>query len=435
MSISRFFYSVILHLLTPVVLLRLLLRSIKAPQYRRRICERFGCIQDISSNHVSLNQVIWIHAVSVGEFIAATPLIKRIKCEYPDYKILITTTTPTGSDRVKATFADEVEHCYLPYDLPFAVNIFLSRVKPSVALIMETEIWPNLYSQIKNRSIPLLIANARLSEKSFNGYQKLSGLVRESLANVDVICARDKQDVERFEVLASCNKNIEKNAEISAVGNIKFDLAVDPQQKVLGAEFKKKYLGADKKVLIAASTHAGEEELVLEAYVKMLEKFPELILLLVPRHPERFTSVADLCERSGFSVITRSSGQSISEYSSIYIGDSMGEMMLYFSAADIAYIGGSLVPVGGHNMLEAMALGVPCISGSCVHNFQDIAEQMVQRGAGFIVNDQAELANKVVDILGSNTLSQQVAENGLDFINDNRGAIDKIMDKINQLIH
>ncbi len=429
MSISRFFYSIILYLLTPFVLLRLLLRSIKAPQYRKRICERFGCVKDISSS-----SVIWVHAVSVGEFIAATPLIKRIKSEYPDYKILITTTTPTGSERVQATFADEVEHFYLPYDLPFAVNKFLRKVNPAIALIMETEIWPNLYSQIKSRSIPLLIANARLSEKSFNGYQKLSGLVADALANVDVICARDKLDVERFEVLALFN-NVEENVEISAVGNIKFDLAVDPKQKELGKEFKKKYLGADRKVLIAASTHAGEEELVLEAYVKMLEKFPELILLLVPRHPERFTAVADLCERSGFSVVTRSSGQSVSEYSSIYIGDSMGEMMLYFSAADIAYIGGSLVPVGGHNMLEAMALGVPCVSGSCVHNFQDIAEQMVQRGAGFIVNDQTELANEVIEILDSNTISDQVAENALDFISDNRGAIDKIMDKVNDLIH
>ncbi len=410
-------------------MLRLLLRSIKAPQYRRRICERFGSVKDISSN-----QVIWIHAVSVGEFIAAIPLIKRIKSEFPEYKILITTTTPTGSERVKATFADEVEHFYLPYDLSFAVNKFLRRVNPSIALIMETEIWPNLYSQIKRRSIPLLIANARLSEKSFNGYQKFSRLVREALANVDVICARDKLDVERFKVLAAPN-NIERNVEISAIGNVKFDLAVETEQKVLGTEFKKKYLGADRKVLIAASTHAGEEELVLEAYVKVLEKFPELILVLVPRHPERFTSVAELCEQSGFSVITRSSGQSISEYTSIYIGDSMGEMMLYFSAADIAYIGGSLVPVGGHNMLEAMALGVPCISGFYVHNFQDIAEQMEQRGAGFIVNDQAELANMVVEILDSNILSDQVAENALDFINDNRGAIDKIMDKVNELIH
>lgn len=425
MSFSRLLYSIVLYLLTPVVVLRLLIRSIKAPQYRRRICERFGFVKDISSN-----QLIWIHAVSVGEFIAATPLIKRIKSEFPECKILITTTTPTGSERVKATFAGEVEHCYLPYDLPFAVNQFLRRVNPSIALIMETEIWPNLYSQVKRRSIPLLIANARLSEKSFNGYQKLSGLVGEALANVDVICARDKTDVERFKVLAPS-----KSVEISAVGNVKFDVNLDPQQKELGLDFKRKFLGIDRRVLVAASTHAGEEEVVLDAVVKILDKFPDLLLLIVPRHPERFMDVAELCEKSGFSVVTRSGGQKVTEDTSIYIGDSMGEMMLYFSSADIAYIGGSLVPVGGHNMLEAMVLGVPCISGPHVHNFQDIAEQMVQRGAGFIVADQMELADKVVEILSSDTLSDEVAANALSFIDDNRGAIDKIMDKVNDLIH
>lgn len=424
MSISRLIYSILLYLLTPIVLLRLLLKSIKAPRYRQRIGERFGLIKDISSN-----QLIWIHAVSVGEFIAATPLIKRIRSEFPDYKILITTTTPTGSERVQATFADEVEHCYLPYDLPSAVNLFLRRVKPSLALIMETEIWPNLYSQVKRRSIPLLIANARLSEKSFNGYQKLSGLVGEALANVDVVCARDKLDVERFKALAS------NHVEITAVGNIKFDVNLDSKQKDQGFKFKKQFLGAGRRVLVAASTHAGEEEVVLDAFVKILDKFPDLLLLIVPRHPERFMDVAELCEKSGFSVVTRSGGQKVTEDTSIYIGNSMGEMMLYFSTADIAYIGGSLVPVGGHNMLEAMVLGVPCISGPHVHNFQDIAEQMVQRGAGFIVNDQIELANKVTEILASNTISDEVAANALDFIDDNRGAIDKIMNKINGLIH
>ncbi len=418
MSLRRFIYTVILYLLTPVVILRLLWRSFKSPQYRKRIPERFGSVNNISQ----LNP-IWVHTVSVGEFLASVPLIKRVMQQYPDRTILVTTTTPTGSERVKAVFGDQIEHFYLSYDLPGAVQRFLQKTNPCLALIMETEIWPNLFAAVNKRSIPLFIANARLSESSFRGYQKLSGLVAEALANVSHVCARDAKDSERFKLLSNDPEIV------SPVGNIKFDIDIDSKQKALGIEFKHKFLGKGRKVLIAASTHKGEDEQLLEAFIHLLEDFPDLLLLLVPRHPERFTDVVQLCEGEGFSVVTRSSGQ-VADESAIFVGDSMGEMLLYLSAADVAFIGGSLVPVGGHNMLEAIALGVPVISGGHVHNFQDVADNMVKQNAGFIVNDSDELVSKAKALLSSEELCSKIAKNGAEFLQHNRGAINAIIEKI-----
>ncbi|THB75194.1 MAG: 3-deoxy-D-manno-octulosonic acid transferase [Gammaproteobacteria bacterium] len=422
MSLRRLFYTFFLYLLTPVVVLRLLWRSTKSPQYRMRIPERFGYAGGISEDNT-----IWIHAVSVGEFLAAVPLIKKVMQQYPQHKILVTTTTPTGSARVKSVFSDQVEHCYLPYDLPCAVSRFLQKVKPSLALIMETEIWPNLFSALNRRSIPLFIANARLSKKSMSGYQKVSGLVAEALSNVSHICARDNSDLERFRRL------MKDKDKVSATGNIKFDITIDSEQISAGTDFKRKYLGRDRKVMIAASTHAGEDEKVLDAFNQILKQYPDLVLLIVPRHPERFVEVAELCEREGFSVVTRSSGNTIGE-SPIFIGDTMGEMLMYFGSADVAFIGGSLVPVGGHNMLEAIALGVPVVSGSYVHNFQDVADNMEKRAAGFLVDDENELAAKVVELLASDKLVQQTVENGKQFLKDNRGAMDSIIKRIGPIL-
>ena len=418
MSSRRFIYTLILYLITPVVLLRLLWRSIKANEYRKRIYERFGLVENISGSNP-----IWIHTVSVGEFLATVPLIKQLMQRYPQQRILVTTTTPTGSERVRAVFGDSVDHCYMPYDLPGSVKRFLQNTKPKLVLIMETEIWPNLYTAVRKRGIPLFIANARLSQKSLVGYQKVIGLVSEALANVDHICARDKNDCERFQKLTT------QKEKITSVGNIKFDIDVDPRQKEFGEEFKRKYLGKGRKVLVAASTHAGEDEQMLDAFVPLLDDFPDLLLLIVPRHPERFTDVANLCEGEGFSVVTRSSGKSADE-AAIFVGDSMGEMMLYLSAADVAFIGGSLVPVGGHNMLEAIALGVPVISGKHVHNFQDVADNMVRHCAGFLVEDSKELAAKAKTLLSSEDLSNKISANGTDFLEQNRGAIDAIINKL-----
>ncbi len=431
MSLRRLAYTIVIYLLTPIVLLRLLWRSIKSPQYRQRIAERFGYINDIS-----VEGPIWIHAVSVGEFIAAVPLIKKVMQQYPEHKILITTTTPTGSARVKDIFANQighqVEHCYLPYDLPGSVSRFLNKTKPCLALIMETEIWPNLFAAVNKKNIPLYIANARLSKKSMLGYQKFPALVGEALANVDHICARDDSDCERFQTLIfdeGVNEGADEVSKVSATGNIKFDIKIDEAQIEAGREFKNKVLGKGRKVLVAASTHAGEDEKVLNAFNMLLKEYPDLQLLIVPRHPERFATVAELCEGEGFEVVTRSSGMSAKEVP-VYIGDSMGEMLLYFAASDVAFIGGSLVPVGGHNMLEAMAIGVPVISGAHVHNFQDIAENMVARTAGFLVDDENELAKKAAELLGSKELAQRMVANAKQFLEDNRGAIDAIIGRI-----
>lgn len=380
MSIRRVLYTFFVYLIFPFVILRLLWRSISSTAYRQRIPERLGLVTLDSEK-----PIIWLHAVSVGETIAAKPLIEALISQYPDHRILMTTTTPTGSDRVKSLFSDRVMHVYFPYDLPEIIYRFLKRIKPQILIVVETEIWPNLYAACNKREIPIVIVNARLSEKSTKSYLKIKGLVAETLSYVDTIAVRSKADASSFKMLGAIEERIQ------LVGNIKFDIELDKQQIEQGRQ-RKDMWGVERLVWVAASTHAGEDEEILLIYEKLLKSFPNLLLILVPRHPERFDSVYQLClelNNKGIKTLRHSQQKNQqNNYKNSYmdndnqqqvniiLGDSMGEMQSWFATADVVFIGGSLVKTGGHNPLEAIAQGVPVVSGQYMFNFEDIVAEL-----------------------------------------------------------
>lgn len=380
MSIRRVLYTFFVYLIFPFVILRLLWRSISSTAYRQRIPERLGLVTLDSEK-----PIIWLHAVSVGETIAAKPLIEALISQYPDHRILMTTTTPTGSDRVKSLFSDRVMHVYFPYDLPEIIYRFLKRIKPQILIVVETEIWPNLYAACNKREIPIVIVNARLSEKSTKSYLKIKGLVAETLSYVDTIAVRSKADASSFKMLGAIEERIQ------LVGNIKFDIELDKQQIEQGRQ-RKDMWGVERLVWVVASTHAGEDEEILLIYEKLLKSFPNLLLILVPRHPERFDSVYQLClELNNKGIKTLRHSQQKNQQNNhknsymnndnqqqvnIILGDSMGEMQSWFATADVVFIGGSLVKTGGHNPLEAIAQGVPVVSGQYMFNFEDIVAEL-----------------------------------------------------------
>lgn len=380
MSIRRVLYTFVVYLIFPFVILRLLWRSISSTAYRQRIPERLGLVTLDSEK-----PIIWLHAVSVGEAIAAKPLIEALISQYPDHRILMTTTTPTGSDRVKSLFSDRVMHVYFPYDLPEIIYRFLKRIKPQILIVVETEIWPNLYAACNKREIPIVIVNARLSEKSTKSYLKIKGLVAETLSYVDTIAVRSKADASGFKILGAIEERIQ------LVGNIKFDIELDKQQIEQGRQ-RKDMWGVERLVWVVASTHAGEDEEILLIYEKLLKSFPNLLLILVPRHPERFDSVYQLClELNNKGIKTLRHSQQKNQQNNhknsymnndnqqqvnIILGDSMGEMQSWFATADVVFIGGSLVKTGGHNPLEAIAQGVPVVSGQYMFNFEDIVAEL-----------------------------------------------------------
>ncbi len=384
MSFKRGLYSLLLYLIAPLVVLRLFWRSRSNSAYRKRIAERFGFVSCVADS-----PIIWLHAVSVGESIAAKPLVEWLLEKYPNYRVLVTTTTPTGSDQVISLFGNRVSHVYFPYDLPDAVTRFITRLNPKLLIVMETEIWPNLYAGCFQRSIPILIANARLSEKSTQAYLKIRGLVKETLFRVNYIAVRSEIDSARFLALGA------RSEQIEIVGNIKFDIQLDQQQIDTGQQ-RQKVWGADRPVWVAASTHKGEDEIILAIHQALLKDIPNLLLVIVPRHPERFADVDLLC--MDFSAKTKKTYQRHSLQAhyqdtsvSLILGDSMGELQSWYAVANVVFIGGSLVNTGGHNPLEATVLGVPVVSGKYMFNFADIARQLTEEGLMTLCENEAEL--------------------------------------------
>src|SRR3990167_3823308 len=349
--LARWLYTLAFYLATPVLLFRLYQRGRDNPGYRQRVLERFG----IYAN-APLNASLWLHTVSVGEFMAAQPLIRRLLQANHDSPIVITTMTPTGSERVQSTFAPEIQagrvaHVYLPYELPAAINSFLSRFSPRILVVLETELWPNLIHFTHKRGIPILIANARLSEKSAQGYRRVLTLTRPMLREISVIAAQSEADGERFIELGL------PPASLQVTGTVKFDLNVDDELMQQAKALREQWGGQSRKVFIAASTHEGEDEQVLEAFRLIHCERPEALLVLVPRHPERFESAAALLQRHGWKTARFSQSQPVTPETSVVLGDVMGQMLKLLAAADVAFIGGSLEPVGGHNMLEPLAVG------------------------------------------------------------------------------
>jgi len=422
---NRTLYTALFYLGLPLVAIRLWLRARKAPAYAKRIGERF------SYGMPKLQPGgIWVHAVSVGESIAAAPMIRALLQRYPTLPITVTCMTPTGSERIQALFANEprIQHCYLPYDLPCAAARFLDRAQPKLAVIMETELWPNHIHQCAKRGIPVALANGRLSQRSAKGYGRFGKLTAPMLAEMSLFAVQTEAEAQRF-------RNLGARAEtVEVTGSIKFDLTIDPQLLQRAAELRGQWQALERPVWIAASTHEGEDEVVLDAHRRLLTNHPDALLILVPRHPERFNSVFELCQREGFATVRRSTGSNVDAQTSVLLGDTMGELLFLYALADSAFVGGSLVPNGGHNLLEPAALAKPVISGPHLFNFLDIAAQLREAGALAEVDDAEGLAVEVQRLFELPRDAQRMAEAGLAVMRRNQGALQRLLDGLGRLI-
>ena len=401
---TRILYSTLLFIISPFLLYGLLKKKQGKPSYNSRWKELFGVT--IPTNSMS---PLWIHAVSVGEVIAVTPLIRRIKSKYPDLPIVVTTTTTTGADQVEK-LGELVEHRYMPLDFSFAVNGFLKAVQPSQMLIMETELWPNTLYCVSRREIPITVLNARLSQKSASNYRKILPLFNIAASSVTRFLCQNADDVQRFIELGVCAEKVD------VTGSIKFDISIS-RECIEEAKRLRENLGQQRKVWVAASTHQGEDEQVINAHKKVLEKFPDALLILIPRHPERFNSVHELCQLAGFSTVRRSYDTTLTSSTQVYLGDTMGEMMLLLGAADLCLMGGSLAgdKVGGHNIIEPMALGKYTLTGPSYFNFQAIIDKFLTESVMSVVDDENELSDKLIKLFSqpelvptSSTIKQAV---------------------------
>lgn len=419
----RLAYLVLSWMAVPLLAVHLFWRSLSVPGYRRRIPERFGlCLPPLPAQ-----PSLWVHAVSVGEVQAAAPLIRALLREYPGIPLVVTTMTPTGSDRVRALFGNQVINTYVPYDLVGAVRRFLDWAQPRLAIIMETELWPHLYAECGQRGVPLVLASARISPRSVARYRRLLPLFRDTLSHGIVIAAQSAADAARFRELGAAP------GRTHVTGNIKFDVEL-PGDLVSGGTALRHEQAAGRAVWIAASTHEGEEIAAIEAHRRIRRDHPEALLLLVPRHPERFASVAALLEREGLGFVTRSSGQRCAPATAVFLGDSMGELTLFYAAADVAFVGGSLVKVGGHNLLEPAALGVPALTGPYNFNAADIAGQLIEAGAVDVVADAGELAGRVSALLGDAAERTRRGDAARRVLGDNRGSLARLLSLVRPLL-
>lgn len=411
----RILYTLILYLLTPFVLLRLLWRGLRAPAYWRRWGERFGFIAELPGS-----SPIWVHAVSVGEVQAAVPLLRALLKRYPELPVLVTTTTPTGSEQVRNLFESRVAHVYLPYDLPDAVTRFLERARPRVGLIMETEIWPNLYRACRRRGVPVLLLNARLSARSAAGYARVRSLTARTLRCLHGIAAQTRADAERLLDLGAPAERVR------VTGSIKFDMQIPASLTEQAAVLRRDW-GVQRPVWVAASTHESEDEWVLEAHRRIRARHPQALLVLVPRHPERFPRVAALCREQGWKTVLRSARAPTPEDAAVFVGDSMGELLLFLGACDVAFIGGSLIPHGGHNPLEAAVQRIPVLFGPHMFNFEQIAELLLAAGAAREVGDAAMLADSVLNWLDDPAARSAAGEAAAAVVEANKGARDAVL--------
>jgi 3-deoxy-D-manno-octulosonic-acid transferase len=413
---NRFLYSLLLYLALLFVPLKLLWRGIKQPAYLKHWGERFGFY-----NTPVNKPVIWLHCVSVGETRAVEPLIKELQTTYPAHQILITNTTPTGREASQQLFADNVQRVYLPYDLPFAVNGFLRHFQPKIGLLMETELWFNLIAKCKQRDTPLLLLNARLSEKSAQGYTKLKKLVSESLQNLSAIAAQTEEDATRLQTLGALN--------VSVAGNLKFDVKPSADSADKGLQLRK-LLGNKRAVFLASSTRKGEEKRILEA-VKDLK----ILTVIVPRHPQRFDEVESIIQQAGFAYKRRSHlVEPINKNIQVVLGDSMGELFTYYAACDFTFIGGSLLKYGGQNLIEAASMGKPILIGKYTFNFTEATKNAVRAGAAIRVNDSANLRERIQYLLHNAPKRAKMQRAALRFSEASGGASARMMKLITEYL-
>lgn len=413
----RYIYNLVFYIALPFILLRLLWKARRSSAYCKRWQERLA----LKIKTPPLLNSIWIHAVSLGESIAATSLIKGLLEHYRDTKIVVTTMTLSGSEYIKKTFADKVFHAYVPYDYSGAVKRFLNHINPRLLVIMETELWPNILHYCARRNIPVLLANARLSKHSMKGYMRLPRLIKSMLNDISMIAAQGQLDAQRFINLGANPK------QVITVGNIKFDITIAEDLPSKARQLRQKW-GANRPIWIAASTHAGEEAKVLQANKTIKQAIPNSLLILVPRHTERCACVTELCNQQGFNVVSHKQGASCSENTDIVIGDTMGELLLLYGASDVAFVGGSFEPsLGGHNLLEPAALSIPVITGPHVSNFIEINNLLTDAGALIKINDANELADSIVQLFQDSSLRKKYSVAGLKVVQQNKGALQKLL--------
>ncbi len=419
----RYLYTVLTYLLRPIALAAVLWRGLRDRRYWLGLGERLGL-----GPRAGAAETIWVHAVSLGEVTAAAALIRALRTRHPDTPLILTTATLTGRERAEGLFGDGITVRYLPYDTPGSVRRFLARARPRLAVIMETELWPNLFHRCRRLGIPIVLANARLSVKSVTRYRRFGPLFRDALSLGRLaIAAQSAEDAERFIAVGA------QRDRTRVIGNLKFDIAVDAAVIERGRELRRAY-GAARPVWIAGSTHQGEEEAALTAHAQVLAAVPSALLLLVPRHPERFQAVADLLNRRGLRFERRSSDGEVRPDCPVLLVDTVGELASLYASVDVAFVGGSLVPVGGHNLLEPAALGVPVITGPYQSNAQEIADWLLGEGAALQVADAAGLAAALEDLLTHPELRRRIGAKGLHVVAVNRGSLDRLLEIIEPLL-
>ncbi len=409
-------YSFALHLLVPGALLHLWWRGRRQPAYREHIGERFGRYPARPSG-----PIVWIHAVSVGETRAAQPLVKALREAFPEHRILFTHTTPTGRETGTQLYGDGVSRVYLPYDLPGAVESFLDWYHPEFGLLMETELWPNLARTARRHGIALYLVNARMSEKSARGYARLGALTRDTLRQLVAVAAQTHADAQRLIHLGA--------RDVVVTGSLKFDVSPSESSAALGERLRSLF-GAERPVWVAASTREGEEALVLDALERVTDS--RALLVLVPRHPQRFDEVATLLATRGIAFQRRSASEPVRSETRVVLGDSMGELFAYYHAADLAFIGGSLLPLGGQNLIEACAVGVPVLIGTHTFNFAEATRLAVRAGAARIVGSPSDLAMAVSELLADGHARQRMARAALQFTQEHQGATARVITLVTQ---
>jgi len=418
----RVIYVTFTYLLAPLAVAMEGWKALWNPDYRGRLHQRLGYVEPSPAPGC-----IWVHAVSVGEVQASAALIRALEQRFPGIPVIVTTVTPTGAQRARALFGARVPHRYLPYDLPGAVRRFLDRTQPRVAIILETEIWPTLYHELGRRRIPLVMASARVSTRSVDRYRRMAKLFRETLSHGILIGAQTPADAERFRTIGAAHDRVR------VTGNVKLGLDI-PESTVAAGRAFRAGCAASRPVWIAGSTHEGEEDALLAAHERVCTRHPEALLILVPRHPQRFDAVKALLRRRGRSFVSRSSGDRPDRGHGVYLVDTLGELQMFYAAADVAFVAGSLVPIGGHNLLEPAVLGLPILSGPHTQNAQDIADLLQDAGALRIVRSGAELAQRVEEWFSDPALGRTAGAAGRHAVEQSRGAVDRLVAMVSPLL-
>jgi len=419
----RFVYICIAYLISPIWIAVLALRGFRDRSHWQGFSQRFGLGPRLENR-----RSIWVHAVSVGEVQASVPLVEALLKRFPDFPLVLTTVTATGRARAMAVFGNRVDVRYVPIDLPGAVRRFFARVQPRLAIILETEIWPNLYHRCGRLRVPLVLASARISPRSVNSYRRLVSLFRETLSHGIFIAAQSREDAERFVSIGA------SPSHTHVVGNIKFDFSVPPNMEARGHELRR-LLGVHRPVWVAGSTHAKEEDTLIAAHRLVRERFSNALLVLVPRHPPRFAEVAAALKSADVPFVTRTSGAAVPPNAQVFLVDTLGELPPFYAAGDVAFVGGTLVPIGGHNLLEPAALSLPILAGPHNFNSADIAKMLVAHGAVRIAQDAPSLAALVGDLLADPTARATMGASGKKAVDDNRGAVARLMQFLEPLFY